>query len=357
VFKLTPGALHWSHRVLYNFCRLSKCIDGAGPHGSLLMDSAGNLYGTTLWGGKNTAANSGQGGGTVFGLSPTAGAWKETVLHAFCSASGCGDGEMPFEALIMDKAGNLYGSTRYGGINSGAGIVFEMSQSAAGWNETVLHNFCASGNCTEGATIISNLIFDGGGNLYGAALQGGPTGNGTVFELSPAAGAWNVNVLYSFCPTSGCADGSQPVFGLTFGSAGQIYGTAQQGGRNNAGVVFQLNKSSGRWDETVLQDFCVLKSCADGSFPATGVITDAAGNLFGVTTRNGRTGDYGTIFKLTPGSPRWSRTILHYFCSLKNCADGHTVWGNLLMDSAGNLYGTASGGGKYGGGLVFELQK
>ena len=169
VFKVATTG---KETVLYSFCSQSGCVDGSYPYSGLVRDSAGNLYGTTVDGGAN-------GDGTVFKLATTG---KETVLYSFCSQSGCVDGAYPFSSLVRDTAGNLYGSTQYGGANDDAGTVFEVATTG---KETVLHSFCSQSGCADGGYGISGLLRDSAGNLYGTAFYDGVYGNGTVFKITP----------------------------------------------------------------------------------------------------------------------------------------------------------------------------
>src|ERR1035441_332430 len=211
-------------KVLHNFN--NNGTDGTNPRAGLIFDAAGNLYGTTENGGTN-------GVGTVFELTPTAGGgWTETVLYSFCSQANCTDGYQPWAGLIFDAAGNLYGTTVYGGTAdttcSYCGTVFELTPNGSGgWTETVLHSF---GDGTDGFYPSAGLIFDAAGNLYGTTAMGGTYDypwDGTVFELTPAAGGgWTEKVLYSF---GGGTDGYWPEAGLIFDAAGNLYGTTYSG--------------------------------------------------------------------------------------------------------------------------------
>jgi len=339
----TLAASHWSEKVLHSF---GSGADGNEPeYGSLILDGAGNLYGTTTYGGA-------YGCGTVFELSPSeGGGWTETVLHSF-NSNGT-DGWYPQTGLIFDPAGNLYGTTTYG---QGYGAVFEMSPSeGGGWTEKVLYNFTGpyDGRGPRG------LIFDSAGNLYGTTDNGGIycslyQGCGTVFELTPTGGGnWTETVLHSF--GSG-TDGINPLAPLILDAAGNLYGTTSAGGTDGFyGTVFEMSPSEGGgWTETVLYSFGHLP---DGEGPWTGALTfDAAGNLYG-TTIGGGAYRVGTAFELTPnGSGSWTETVLHSFGGGNgNVADGVEPLGGLIVDSAGNLYGTTSQGGSHGQGTVFEL--
>ena len=361
-----------NENVLYSFCALGQfCTDGADPAAGLTMDAAGNLYGTTVQGGADR-------NGTVFELTPNAAktSWTETVLHSFGSQSG--DGVGVYAGLIMDAAGNLYGTTSgsFLGSPSGpyfGGTVFELTPNAAktSWTETVLYSFCPSGaSCTDGELPYAGLIMDAAGNLYGTTNSGGAHGGGTVFELIPNAAKtmWSETVLYSFCPSgASCTDGELPYAGLIMDAAGNLYGTTNSGGAHGGGTVFELipNAAKTMWSETVLYSFCAQGGCVDGDGPYAGLIMDAAGNLYGTTVQGGAHGGYGTVFELTPNAAKtkWSETVLYSFCAQggKNCTDGLGPLAGLIMDAAGNLYGTTSGAflgspsGPYIGGTVFEL--
>jgi uncharacterized repeat protein (TIGR03803 family) len=243
------------------------------------------------------------------------------------------------------------------------GIVFVIlslvPSAATGVTYKVLHSF----NRTKGDLPASGVIFDTSGNLYGTTNSGGAFDGGTVFQLVPDGnGNWTEHVLYSFCASANCSDGGEPVGGLVFDSAGNLYGTTVRGGSQDSGVVFQLTPGAGgKWTENVLYNFCTLQNCADGSYPIATLILDASGNLYGTTTGGGTKSD-GTAFELSPAANgTWNEKVLHSFCSSVGCADGNGPYGNLISDSFGNLYGTTIEGGVYSKncpyacGIVFEL--
>jgi uncharacterized repeat protein (TIGR03803 family) len=225
--------------------------------------------------------------------------WNEKVLHAFNDHRT--DGSSPEYGLVIDAAGNLYGTTPSGGIHD-YGTVFELSPTVGGgWTETVLHNFNQNG--TDGALPSAALIFDAAGNLYGTTSAGGLYYDGTVFELSPTVGGgWTETVLHNFNQNG--TDGVSPSGGLIFDAAGNLYGTTFAGGLYLDGTVFELSPAGGgAWTETVLYTFCSQNDCRDGSFPAAGLIFDAAGNLYGTTQGSGSMSNlyYGeTVFELRP---------------------------------------------------------
>jgi uncharacterized repeat protein (TIGR03803 family) len=341
VFELSPtpdGS--WSEKILYTF----SGPDGALPECALIFDAAGNLFGTTMYGGAHL------GFGNVFELSPTAdGHWTEKTLHSFID--NFFEGANPFSALVFDADGNLYGTTALGG-SSDAGTIFELSPTPGGdWTETILHNFNRN---TEGGFPIGALIFDAGGNLYGATYGLGGNDYGIVFELSPSTvGNWTLHDLHDF--GSG-TDGRYAEGSVIADAAGNLYGTTQFGGTHHDGVVFELSPdASGGWTERVLHNF----GNGDGGIIYSGLIFDKSGNLYGTTSEGGGGecsfgNGCGTVFELSPdGNGHWERTLLLKFGSAKH---GYSSTGSLIFDGAGNLYGTTDLGGAFGGGTVFEIQ-
>jgi uncharacterized repeat protein (TIGR03803 family) len=272
----------------------------------------------------------------------------ETVLYSF-GFSGDGGGGAN---LIRDAAGNLYGAGG-GGIylcgRDPCGTLYELSPVAGGgWTKTVLHNF---GNGTDGSAP-DTPIMDAAGNLYGLTESGGLYGGGIAYELSPSqGGAWTETVLWSFGNGS---DGEAPESGVIMDAAGNLYGTTVQGGTycpsiGGCGIVYELSPSEGGyWTETVLHNF----DNDDGLRPWASLILDAAGNLYGTTSQGGAYSD-GTVFELSPNDGGWTETVLHSFRD-----DGHDGLSPLtpvILDTAGNLYGTTMSGGMNRLGTVFEL--
>jgi uncharacterized repeat protein (TIGR03803 family) len=318
--------------------------DGSFPTAGLLRDASGNLYGTTARGGPSGVCLNPNGCGRVFKLSPTG---TETVLHSF---TGGADGSQPLAGLVPDAAGNLYGTASQGGT-SGAGVVFKVTPTGTA---TVLYSFTGG---ADGGGPLAGLVRDVAGNLYGTTQYGGSStacqdGCGTVFELSSTG---TETVLHSFVgnPT----DGWQPLAGLVRDAAGNLYGTTSQGGTGTCqggacffpGVVFKLSPSG---TETVLYNF---KGGADGNFPSAGLIQDPAGNLYGTTTFGGATSascpnGCGVVFKLSPCGSGFK--VLYSFTG---GAEGSEPQAGLVRDGAGNLYGTTVSGGASGVGVVFKL--
>ena len=312
-----PSAQAQTFTVLHEFAGGS---DGANPKGGLLRDAAGNLYGTTFAGGP-------AGEGTVYKIDSTG---AETVLFSFDAFVS---GAFPASALIQDEAGNLYGTADEG--PGGSGVVFKVSPDG---EETLL--FAFQGGFKKNPKLPGGgLLMDKTGNLYGTTQFGGngncPFGQldfgcGTIFRLDPSG---NLEVLYEF---SGGSDGRQPFGPLVPDANGNLYGVAQFGGdpscgefpQTGCGTVFKLSKNR---KLTVLHTF---QGGTDGAFPQPGLLVDTvAGNLFGATASGGNS-DHGTVFKI---SSNRQYTILHRFMGGR---DGSTPNGSLVSDPAGNLYGT-----------------
>lgn len=343
VFRLTRRSTdHWHETILHNFGWQN---DGAAPIGGVIFDSGGKLYGTTETGG------GGYTYGTVYRLSPGTKGWTETVLHRFGRNDQAGS---PWGNLVMDQQGNLYGT---------ASSVFELSPDRKGWAETILHEF--TGGKEDGLGPQAGPIRDAAGNLYGTTVYGGGStecgtygpGCGTVWELSPPAGdeglgtqSWTEHILHRFgFPAH---DGQAPAGGqLAMDRQGNLYGTTQSGGPRRAGTVFKLTRPSapgGVWVETILHGFAEDQN---GYLPTGGVTFDSAGNLYGTTGLGGAYGQ-GVVFKLSPRSDgSWKYTLLHTFTG----ADGSSPVANLTLGPDGKLYGTTSIDGPYGGGVVFQI--
>ena len=370
-------------KVLYSF---TGGTDGAYPYASLVRDAAGNLYGTTSEGGDFACSSAGCG--TVFKVDASG---NETVLYSFRGGS---DGAYPQASLMRDGAGNLYGTTSAGGTSKN-GTVFKVDSTGA---ERVLYSF--RGYPSDGADPRGGLIKDSAGNLYGTTSLGGTTpcnpdtGCGTVFKLSASV---NETVLHSF--TGVPPDGASPFDGLILDWAGNLYGTTDGGGAYGFGTAFKLDTAG---NQTVLHSF---SEGSDGGLPVGGLVRDAAGNLYGTTSMYGSSFiPGGTAFRLDAAG---TLTVLHTFiggtdgrnpydglvldaagnvygttayggdmsCNYPtgcgavfqlsptgketlvgfNAADGANPWAGLVRDSAGNLYGTTVNGGAYGYGVVFEL--
>jgi len=382
------SALAGTETVLYSF---AGGTDGSGPYqAGVVFDQSGNLYGVTYYGGL-------YGNGTVFQLTPSGGGWTENTLYNF---TGSSDGANPAGGLLIDGSGNLYGTT-WGGGTYQCGVVFRLSPSQGGWTYSVLYAF--TGN-DDGEAPQGDLMFLSSTDIVGTTSSAGwqcHIGNGTVFIVTtwgtlPEVGCftrgsgsvpggvgicdheicgttewggkegmgslfrWNTNnksvgTMYTFKPTE--KTGVFPFGDLTSNAELVVFGTTYAGGVGGYGTVYQLTPSFGGggrvgWHSTVLHSFTGANG--DGGWPWAGVILDAAGNIYGTTTIGGSDpGSAGTVFRLTPGPKnKWNETVLYSF---SGGADGGDPTGALIFDSAGNIYGTTQKGGAYGQGTVYMV--
>jgi uncharacterized repeat protein (TIGR03803 family) len=354
-FALANSASAYTLKTLYSFCKETDCADGQTPAG-LYQDPNGRLVGVTFEG----AANN---GGTVFQLVPNAtkSKWKFKTLYSFCADPTCPVGSQAFDAVIEDVNGNLYGTTTRVGPG-GTGAVFRISPRG---KASVLYSFCVETDCAgynsfgltyQGAA--TGALYDGVSPLYGAAGGGGAYSNGTVFELDPVPGKskFKTKVLYSFCPQSGCADGSSPAGTLLVDAVGNLFGMTGSGGAAGSGVAFELtpNSKKTKWTETPLYSFCQQPSCADGQYGVGALAIDAESNLFGTTSAGGNM--FGVAFRLVPNGANSTETVLYSFCA-SGCSDGAQPTGGLALDANGSLFGTTYFGGQFsqGGGTVFKI--
>ena len=291
VYSLQPPATachttvcSWTENLIYQFATLE---DGFYPGGNLVFDQAGNLYGTTEYGG--TGGCFGDGCGTVFELTRSGSGWVKTTIGDYNN----GGPEGLFSGLIIDRAGNLYGSSDEGG-SANYGTVYELTRSGSGWTTTIIHSFTSVGT---GAYADGGLVMDQAGNLYGTTDGGGASNGGIVFELSPSNGGWNYSVIWNLA-----GPGSGPTGSLAMDAAGNLYGTTYGGGAFQCGNVFKLAPSGGQWSFTDLYDF----TCGnDGGHPQAGVTLDANGNLYGTTYQYGPNGNClgvgcGVVWEITP---------------------------------------------------------
>lgn len=356
-------------KTLHAFCAKANCADGADPQAGLVSDLSGNLYGTTAAGGEH-------GGGTVFSLTQTgAGKYKFDVLYSFCAKKNCADGSMPRAGLIVDASGNLYGTTQGGGAHNG-GSIFALKRAAHGDKATLrtVYSFCTADGCTDGFAPQASLTYagaatgtpyDGVSTLYGTTMQGGAQSSGTVYQVTPSSkGAWAEKAIYSFCSYGfSCSDGTQAYAGLIVDVSGNLYGTTYGGGDHGNGVVFELTPDTQKlnWTQTVLHGFGASPDGTDGENPIGGLLMDSAGSLYGTTTGGGANCDgnfgCGVAFKLIPNGTQSQLTVIYNFCSQANCADGSSPQASMLMDSSGNLFGTTYQGGAHGqtSGTVYSL--
>ena len=286
VFKLTPNPDgSWTETLLYVFQGLGSPSDGATPVARLLFDRAGNLYGLTKEGGN--------GGGVFFELTPNSdGSWTYTRLYFFLENPD--DAFYPCAGLIFDAAGNLYSTAEAGSVNNNSGgAVFKVSPNSDGtWTLSYIHKFPY--HSKTGSQPYGGLIFDAASNLYGTTSAGDTYGYGNIFKLTPNSnGSWTEHVLHHF---TGGKDGANPYSGLIFDAVGDLYGTAYQGGATGFGVVFKLTPTStGGWSYHVLHAF----ADKPGADPYADLIFDAAGNLYGTTYGDGSK-TFGSVFEITP---------------------------------------------------------
>lgn len=380
-----------TQKVLYSF---TGNHDGDVPNAGVVFGPDGNLYGVTAYGGD-------YGHGTVFQLShDQGGAWRETVLYSF---TGGDDGSMPSGGLTFDDAGNLYGTTYSGGYDfNPCGIIFKLTPGGSSWTFTVEHIFYGYDN-GEGCNPHANLRYDnesgmlfgttsyggrnggfpgkgvafawasdenyhvyylprkdgyepaGGINAwgYGTTWAGGKYGLGNVFKLSEVWREVKIKHVFNSASTAG-NNPSGDLLTQNISGARVMYGTNFGGGTGGHGTAYQLVESPNKsdvWSIHVLHSF----SGVDGDGPLGGMIMDGAGNLYGITEQGGTDPALrGTVFKLTPGkrNNKWTHTLLYSFTG---GVDGGSPASGLILDAAGNLYGTTPVGGAWGRGEVYEI--
>ena len=399
-----------TYQVLYNF---TGGADGGFPAAGLTMDAAGNLYGTAAEGGYTGGPCASDGGcGTVFKLTHRGSGWTFAPLYAFKGDSGNNDGAIPIAGVTIGPDGSLYGTTEAGGggncyyFQDGCGAVFKLSppptlckSALCPWNETVIYSVAYN----NGFEALGDVIFDSAGNLYSTVALGGPLDGGYVFELTPSDGRWTEKTLYAFDPNN--EDCNAPMAGLVFDASGNLYGTANNGCGALYGGAFQLVPSGSGWAENIILrlngfgdgdgttapltpdgrgDFYGTTSDlgpnehgtifeltpsdggfvyslvygfggAGGAYPAAPVTVAsyASGHLYGTTGNSGGLGiGDGTVYEMTFSDGTWTQNVLHYFQG----SDGKFPSSSVLIDANGNLYGTASQGGAYGQGVVWEIR-
>jgi hypothetical protein len=363
VYQLAPPAKPgdpWTETVLHIF-KGNASKDGASPAGGLVIDSVGNLYGTTAYGGTGNCVVLGtlMGCGTVYEMSPPitkGGAWTEKVLYSFPTPK---QGFLPQGDLVFDSAGNLYGATEFGGgfgttcnpFYRYCGAVFELSPpktKGGKWTEQVLHGFRSG---TDGANPNGALVLDSEGNVYGTTFGGGNEsgecgsgGCGTAFELtfpSKTGGAWTERILRRFS----LEDGTNPAAGLVFDTKGDLDGPALGGGNGGSGSIFELKKPAeraGSWTETVLHRF---SGGNDGAGPTGGVIFDSNGNLYGTTATATNRSAQGNAFRMTVPNPEGGPGDFSVLYTFTGNPDGAQPSAPLVLDKAGDIYSTTADGG------------
>jgi hypothetical protein len=384
VFQLSPPAQKggaWTETLIYRF-KGKGSNDASVPNGGLILDAAGNLYGVTAYGGTGDCVLLGvpAGCGTVYELSPPkekGGAWTRTILYSFPTAK---QGYVPNGDLVFDSAGNLYGATVFGGgkgttcdkFYQYCGAVFELSPprtKGGKWTEKVLHQFAgvAPGKqYGDGANPNGGLVLDNKGNIFGTTFYGGnasggcgPAGCGRVFELQRPAlegGAWTERVLHNF----NGQEGATPAAGVIFDPKGNLFGTGFGGG-SGYGVVFELKKPSGSrlpWKIAVLHGF---SDGNDGANPAAPLVFDGSGYLYGTTQTATNRNAQGNVVRMKPPIQKggsWAFSVLYTFAGNP---DGAQPSSPLVLDQAGNVYGTTEDSGSGTGcgfgdcGTVYEV--
>jgi len=337
---LTQSAQAQTYTVIYNF---TGAQDGAFPEAGVTLDRGGNLYGTT----------SGPGfGGDVYRLTNQGGDWVFSPLYHFTGGMG---GASPYAKVVFGPDGTLYGTAIAGGDPTcgQCGVAFNLRPPAAAvcgarlcsWSETVLYAFQGGNDGLSPGS--GDLVFDQAGALYGMTTYGGSSCDcGTVYKVTPGGGSWTESVLHRFSN----AEGQTPYGGVIFDSTGKLYGTTSLDVHYD-GSVFQLAPAGGGWTITTIHGFT---GPSDGGYPISGLISDALGNFYGTTSDQGPNGG-GTVFELTPAGASWAFRVLYSFTGNGFGSVGPD--GDLLMDGAGNLYGTTNATGAHNAGTVFKLTR
>jgi uncharacterized repeat protein (TIGR03803 family) len=333
---LASAAWASTEKVLWNF---SGGNDGSGPWSNyFIADAKGNLYGATGSGGTYSA-------GVVFMLTP---AGKETVLYEFTGTNG--DGSSPHGRLAFDAKGHIYGTTASGGTN-GTGTVYELTRKGGVWTEKVIYTFSATG--ADGSNPSAAMVIAKDGTMYSTTPGGGAYSAGAIFSLKKTAKGWKETVIHSINYPS---EGGFLYDGLMIDAAGSLYGVAPAGGTGSQGVVYRLSHTKQGWVDTVLYNFTNQNGDGGGLYWID-LIADGAGNIYGATSFGGTNGN-GTVWELVYSKSKktYSESILYEF-GATGSGDGSDPYGGLVMDSKGNLYGTALNGGSGGFGAVYKLTK
>jgi uncharacterized repeat protein (TIGR03803 family) len=330
---MAASGSNYDESVLLN---LGNGLGGSAPYGGLVADSHGMLYGTTVVGGTGEIGAVCDGCGTVFTVSPTN---MHAVIWNFANQPG--DAAEPYDALIVDKSGALYGTTIDGG-SLGWGAVFALAPHGSVYTENVLWSF---GGPQDGRSPYASLLAPGKGDLYGTTYGGGVAGFGTIFRLTPSGSGYKESILWSF---TGGLDGSRPFAALIADKSGVLYGTTSTGGAYGKGVAFKLTQSGPTFTESVLWSF---GHKSDGSNPYGGLIIDATGSLYGTTVYGGTRGA-GTVFKLAPSGSGYAESLLWSFGGGQ---DGAEPYAGLTANAAGTLFGTTLAGGSFSQGAVFQI--
>lgn len=337
VFQLSPSSSGWTHTVLYNF---TGGADGGEPYKGVTLDADGDLYGTAVTGGGGSCEG---GCGVVYKLSNSGGVWTQSVVHTF---TGGNDGSGPGSPVAFDQQGNLYGTTPTGGA-LGLGVVYEMKPGSDGkWILKVIHTFTGGKDGLGGGA--SRLLVDAAGSLYGVNTVGGAKGFGNVFEMIPNGSKWHFTTLYSFQDQP---DGASPYGGVIFDKSGNLYGTTYYAGANDVGTVYKLTPNGSSWTESVLYSF---KGGSDGDSPISTLVSDGQGNMYGTTSDGGAAKcGCGTIFRISAGSGgAWTEKVVYRFPGDPNPG---FAYNGMVFDEKGSFYGATVHGGSGNDGAIYKF--
>jgi len=335
VFQLSPSGTGWTHTVLYSF---TGGADGGEPYKGVTLDFHGNIYGTAVTGGGGSCEG---GCGVAFKLTNSGGKWTQSVIHTF---TGGNDGSGPGSGLTVDAHGNLYGMTPTGG-SFGLGVIYRLVPQSNGiWKLNVVHTFTGGVDGSSGSA--GRLILDHAGNLYGVATVGGALGKGVAFEITHSTTGWTLLPLYAFKDQP---DGALPYGGLIFDKSGNLYGTTYYAGANDVGTVYKLTRSGGAWTETVLYSF---KGDTDGSSPISTLASDTKGNLYGTTSDGGSGCACGVIFKLALSNGNWTESVPYRFPGAPHAG---FAYNGMVPNSTGSFYGATVHGGPTNDGTIYEF--
>jgi len=341
VFQLRLSNGGWIHTVLYDF---RGGADGGEPYKGVTLDGHGNLYGTAVVGGNFMGPCIEQGCGVVYRLTTTGGRWSQSVIHSFTGTGG--DGYGPGSPVALDSFGNVYGTTPTGGAH-GLGIVYQLVPGGIGnWTEKIIHTF--TGGLDGGTGSAARPIVTLAGRLIGVCTVGGANGAGTIYELMPKqSGEWSERTLYAFKDEP---DSGFPYGGVVTDRAGSLYGTTYYAGANDLGTVYELSRRNGTWTETSLYSF---RGGTDGSAPISTLTAAADGTLYGTTSEGGAACGCGTIFKLSNVDGKLVYSVVYRF---QGAPDGAFAYNGLIADLSGKvLYGTTVHGGTGDDGAVYEF--
>jgi uncharacterized repeat protein (TIGR03803 family) len=334
VFQVTTAEVH---TVLYSF---TGGPDGGEPYKGVTLDAQGNLYGTAVTGGGGACEG---GCGVVFKLAKSGGSWTQSVIHTFTGSDGSGPGS----PVAFDAHGNIYGTTPTGGAN-GLGVVYQLKPNGTGgWTYHIIHTFTGGEDGSGGSA--GRFLVDTDGNLFNVCTVGGANGFGVVYEMSPTqSGQWRFTTLYAFKDSP---DGALPYGGLVFDKAGNLYGTTYYAGAHDLGTVYKLTRNGTTWSESVLYSF---KGGTDGANPISSLVADSSGNLYGTTSEAGAsTCGCGVIFKMTRGATgKWAESVVYRF---PGSPDPGFAYNGMISGSGGTFYGATVHGGGTNDGTIYQF--